>query len=201
MYITRIEKGKGQRYRVYSDEEMIFALYRKELQYYHIQENSEIDEDLFHMILADVVLKRAKERALYLLEQRLYTVSMMRKKLLDSEYPELVLEQVLSFLQQYHYLDDREYANMYIKDYSLKKSRKQMIMDLCRRGVDRQILEDFFEEQGDFEDQCFARQFQRYVQGKDVSDFSSRQKIFRHFYSKGFSSELIQKYLKHSDLV
>lgn len=197
MYITKIEKGKGRRYRVYSDEQLVFALYDKELKYYDIEENRELKDDTIDTILKDIILKCAKERALYLLERKMYTVSMMRDKLICNDYPESVVEQVLSFLREYCYLDDKAYVCMYIRNYSSKKSRKQLMLDLHIKGIEKQLVNDFFEEYEYSEEQCFARQFERYVRGKDLTNFSDRNKVFRYFYGKGFSTNLINEYMRN----
>lgn len=197
MYITKIEKGKGRRYRVYSDKQLVFALYDKELKYYNIEENRELKDDTIDTILKDIILKCAKERALYLLERKMYTVSMMRDKLIYNDYPESVVEQVLSFLKEYRYLDDKAYVCMYIRNYSSKKSRKQLMLDLHIKGIEKQLVNDFFEEYEYSEEQCFARQFERYVRGKDITNFSDRNKVFRHFYVKGFSTNLINEYMRN----
>lgn len=198
MYITGIEKGKGQRFNVYNEEGLVFALYAKELKAYHIKENQELDDDIADMILTDIVYKRAKERALYLLERKMYTVFMMKEKLMLNDYPQTVIHRVLAFLEQYHYLDDKEYAGMYIRDYSSRKSKKQIVLDLYRKGIDKQLVQDYFLEHDYSEEECFARQFEHYTRGKDLTDYSIRQKIFRYFYGKGFSTYLINDYLQHA---
>lgn len=197
MYITKIEKGKGRRYRVYSDEQLVFALYEKELKYYNIEESRELKDDIIDTILNDLILKRAKERALYLLERRMFTVSMMRDKLIYNDYPQCVVENVLSFLKEYGYLDDKEYACIYIRNYSSKKSRKQIMLDLHIKGIEKQLVNDFFKEYEYSEEQCFARQFERYVRGKDLANFSDRNKVFRYFYGKGFPTNLIKEYMQN----
>lgn len=195
MYITRIEQGKGKRYKVFCEDEFFLTLYDKELKRYHISEDTDIQEETILFLLKDIIYKRAKERALYLLERRPLTVHMLKDKLKDNEYPEAVIEQVVIFLEKYHYLDDKEYLRMYVETYALKKSRKQMAFDLFRKGLNKDLINEYFEESEFSEREACKKQMERYARGKDLNDKVVRQKVFRYLYGKGFSSTLIQDLL------
>lgn len=121
MVVTRIEQGNGKKHRVYVDEVFFFSLYYKELKQFHIQEGGEISQDVITCILDTVIYKRAKERALFLLERKPLSVHMLRDKLKDNDYPLDIIDKVISFLERYHYLDDEEYVRMYVASYSGKK--------------------------------------------------------------------------------
>lgn len=196
MYIARIEESKGNRYRVFGDDGFLFSLYGRELKRYHIEAHTELEDTCIHFILQEVIYKRAKDRALFLLEGRPLSVAMLKEKLRKNEYPETVIEQVVVFLQTYHYLDDMEYIHMYVDAYSNKKSRKQMIYDLIRKGISKDMIDTYFEEVEYSERSCFEKQFERYVRGRDLEDVAVKQKIFRYFYRKGFQASLIEEALR-----
>lgn len=196
MIVTRIEQGTGKKHRVYIDEEFFFSLYYKELKQFHIQEGSEISNEVITCILDIVIYKRAKERALFLLERKPLSIHMLKKKLKDNDYPLNIIDKVISFLERYHYLDDEEYVRMYVASHSGRKSKKQLIYDLYRKGISKTIIEGFFENNEYSEKNCFEQQFHRYIRGKDIHDYNVRQKIFRYFYNKGFSSAIIERYIR-----
>lgn len=196
MLITRIEQGKGKRYKVYSDSDFLFSLYGRELKEYHIAENVEVSESIIAEILEDIIYKRARERALYLLESRPYTCSMMRDKLVSGDYPAEIADQVISFLQKYHYLDDMAYIRMYVEAYSKSKSKKQIQFDLQKKKIAKNLIDEYMSLQNYSEEECFRKQFERYTRGKDIRDRSVRQKVFRYFYGKGFSYHLIEEYMR-----
>jgi len=200
MLITKIEAGKNQRFRVYGDEQFLFSLYNKELEYYNIQENLEVDDILIFNIIDNIIYKRARERALYLLERRAYSVRMLRDKLYANEYPESVIDQVCSFLKQYNYLNDADYISMYMNSCSGCKSKKQLTYDLSRKGISKEDIELYFQKNVYSEQQSFEKLFQRYLKGKDLADYSTRQKVFRYFYSKGFPISLIECYIKGEEV-
>lgn len=197
MIITRIEKLNGKRYRVFGDERFLFSLYNKELKQFNIQENCEINNAIVTKILDDIIYKRARERALYLLERRPLTVHMMKEKLHQNDYPISVINKVLDVLISYNYLNDAEYVHMYVNTYSFRKSKKQLIFDLKSKGIAQDIIDNYFSDNDFSEQECFEKQYQRYVRGKNLQDFATRQKVFQYFYRKGFSASLIERYIRN----
>lgn len=194
--VTRIEQGTGKKYCVYADEEFLFSLYNKELRQFHIQEGNEISQDVIAYIFDTIVYKRAKERALFLLERKPYSVYMLKCKLKDNAYSSDIIDRVVAFLEKYHYLDDEEYVRMYVESNSARKSKKQLLYDLYRKGVSKTVVDAYFETNAYSEKNCFDKQFQRYVRGKNLHDYNDRQKVFRYFYNKGFSCAIIEQYIK-----
>ena len=197
MLITRIEPGRNKRYRVYGEDAFLFALYGKELKRYRIEENMELPKSVIAVITDELVYKRAKERALYLLERRPLTVSMLCSKLREGDYPDEIIARTIQFLESYHYLDDKDYVRMYVENYGRKKSKKQMMYELQRKGVCKEYIDTYFEEHEYSEQNSLMRQFDRYTKGKDLNDPLVRQKVFRYFYGKGFDSSLIETCLRH----
>ena len=67
MYVTKIEPVTKTKYKVFIDGQFAFVLYKGELSRYHIAQDTEVDERLVSQILSEIVLKRAKLRAMHLL--------------------------------------------------------------------------------------------------------------------------------------
>ena len=83
--ITPVDKKKSK---VFLEEGFAFVLYRGEVERFGIEEGKELEEAVYRRILDEVLLGRAKERALYLLKSSGKTESWMKKKLSDCGYPE-----------------------------------------------------------------------------------------------------------------
>ena len=196
MLITRIEPGRNKRYRIYGDNTFLFALYAKELKRYRIEEDAELPDSVISSITEDVIYKRAKERALYLLERGPLTVSMLRSKLRGNDYTDEVIARTIQFLEKYHYLDDGNYIRMYVETYGIKKSKKQMIYELLHKGIDKNQISAYFDEHEYSEQTCLLRQFDKYTRGKDLESPQVRQKVYRYFYGKGFDIALIDSVWK-----
>lgn len=197
MYISKIEKDNKKRYRIYGEESFLFTLYAGELKRYNISEGMNIDNNIIDYIFTDVIHKRAKSRALFLLDRKPYSENMMRRKLLSNGYPDSIVDDVVSFLVRYNYLNDYEYTLMYIRSCSGKKSKKQIIYNLMNKGIDKEIIINAMDDENlaFSENNCLEKQFRKYVLDKDISDPKVKQKVFRHFYGKGFSIDSINRLL------
>lgn len=199
MTICRIEPGRNKRYKIYGDGEYLFSLYKSELRTYRIKEDTDISEDIIREIYEKVIYKRAKERALYLVEKRILSTRMLRDKLHENEYSESIINRVVVFLEEYGYLNDTEFVHMYVNTYSRKKSRKQLRYGLIQKGISKELIDDFFENNDYAEEDCFNMQFECYIKNKNLSDPLIRQKVFRYFYGKGFTSAMICSQLKEQE--
>ena len=67
MVVTNIESITKTKYRVYIDDEFAFVLYKGELFKYQIHKDEEISEETIAGIKKEVLVKRAKLRAMHLL--------------------------------------------------------------------------------------------------------------------------------------
>lgn len=85
--------------------------------------------------------KTARDCALSLLEYGDRTEKEMRQKLKEREYLARDIEETLEFLKEYHYIDDAEYTERYIRACSSRKSIRQIRCDLERKGVDREVVD------------------------------------------------------------
>ena len=80
MIITRVEPLTKTKFRIYIDGEPVFVLYRGELKRFNIAEEEEISEQTVEKINKDVLLKRAKLRAMHLLEDMDRTEKALRRR-------------------------------------------------------------------------------------------------------------------------
>lgn len=138
--------------------------------------------------------KSARECALFLLEYRDRTEQQMRQKLKEREYEPQEIEEALSFLKEYRYIDDADYAERYIRVYSCKKSARQIRFDLERKGIARDVVEQYLEETPVDEES----QIREYLRKKGCRpgerlDAAVYKKITAGLCRKGFSYEVIRR--------
>ena len=88
MKVTKIESVTKTKFKVYVDDQFAFVLYKGELSRYRIVAEQEITREIFQKIKEEVILKRAKLRALHLLNDMDRTESQLRTKLKQGLYPE-----------------------------------------------------------------------------------------------------------------
>ena len=126
--VTAVVPLDKRRSKVFVDEEAAFVLYKGELRRYRIEEGEELSEEQHGRILEEVLMKRGKERALYLLKDRDRTEAEIRKKLKEGFYPQQVIDRTMDFLKEYGFVDDLEFGRRYIEVYGNQRSQIQAFL-------------------------------------------------------------------------
>ena len=100
-----------------------------------------------------MLTKRAKHRAMYLLLGQMRTKKELEDKLRKDGYPERAIEEAVSYVESFHYIDDRAYVEQYLAGSGAKKGKKEVLYALAQKGVDRELVESVLEEQEDARDE------------------------------------------------
>ena len=188
--------GKG-RYRVKFDTGVTCLLYRKEISSFSIEKGKEITAQQYQELLEEVVGKRAKKRALHLLEQMDRTEKQLRDKLLANEYPQSCIDGAIAYVKGFHYLDDSRYASNYVRFSQEKMSRVQMKQKLMQKGIASSVIADAIEEAyvADEMEQIMALLRKRkFVPEK--ADEKEFQRTYQYVMRRGFKSSDILKAMK-----
>lgn len=199
MRVTRIEELTKSRSRVYIEEEFAFVLYKGELRIYHLREGEEISDGVYREIMRQLLPKRAKLRAMNLLKSRAYTKRQLSDKLKSSGYPQEIIEEALSYVISYGYVDDRQYACDFIEYNKERKSRSSICNALMQRGIDKAVIEDAWEEMTAGDGNLEQEQILVWVKKKnfDLSSatYEEKQKFCAFLYRKGFQIDAIRSAL------
>ena len=155
MIVTEIEPYTRTKFKVYLDGKFAFVLYKGELSRYGIRKEEEISAGIVEKIEAEVVLKRAKLRAMHLLADMDRTEAALREKLKQGCYTQNMIDRAIDYVKSFGYLDDGRYAENFIRSRQGAKSRKEIRAALMQKGVSaeliEQALESCYEEGGEEE--------------------------------------------------
>ena len=199
MLVDRIESfhGKKNRCRVCFRGETDLVLYSKEVEQYGIKEGEEIPEEVYEGIIDEVLIPRAKRRALHLLEKQDRTEKNLRDKLLEGGLPPRAAEAAIEYVRSYHYIDDDRYGENYVRYHMEGKSKKRVMTDLIGRGMDperaREITERDYEGN---EEEMVLRLLQKKNYDPKSADEKEKMKIYRFLAGRGFSYEVIKSALE-----
>ena len=188
--------GKG-RYRVQFDTGVTCLLYRKEMSSFSIEKGKKITAQQYQELLEEVVGKRAKKRALHLLEQMDRTEKQLRDKLLANESPQSCIDGAIAYVKGFHYLDDSRYASNYVRFSQEKMSRVQMKQKLMQKGIASSVIADAIEEGyvADEMEQIMALlQKRKFV--PEEADEKEFQRTYKYVMRRGFKSSDILKAMK-----
>ncbi len=200
MIVTQITELTKSRSKVYIDQEFAFVLYKGELRLYHVAEGKEITQKDYEEITKVVLPKRAKLRAMNLLQKRAYTEKQLADKLKEGGYPEEIAEIAMEYVKSFRYIDDLQYAMDYLNCYAERKSIKKIEMDLMQKGISREIWKQAlvaWEEEGGGQDEMTM--IKELLQKKHYSsdmDVKEKRKIYGFLLRKGYSAEAVMEAMR-----
>lgn len=200
MIVTQVTELSKSRSKVYIDQEFAFVLYKGELSLYHVAEGREIAKKDYEEIIYTVLPKRARLRAMNLLQKRSYTEKQLTDKLKEGWYPPVIIEEAIAYVKSFHYIDDLQYAADYISCYEGRKSLKKIEQDLLQRGISREVLQEAlrsWEENGGSQDEMSM--ILELLEKKHYScncDIKEKRRIYASLLRKGYSAEQVQEAMR-----
>ena len=197
MTVTKITEISKSKLKITIDEEFAFVLYKGELHHYRLQEGEEISDEVYSEIMEEILPKRAKLRAMNLLKARAYTEKQLTDKLREGGYPESIIEDAISYVISYGYLNDRFYAADYIEYNKETRSRTQIFNSLIQKGIPKEIVEEVWEENVQEEGKNLEqKQILSWMKKKNIdpamASYEEKQKFSAFLYRKGFQIDAIR---------
>lgn len=203
MVVTDIAELSGGRYKVYIDQEFAFVLYKSELRQYCISTGHEICDKHYDEILHTLLPKRAKLRAMGLLQKKCYTEQQLIDKLKEGLYPEAVIKEALVYVKSFGYVDDLRFAVDYITYHEEDRSERRIISDLQQKGIDGNVIRQAFDKWKELggcqNEQEMIRVVLKKKNYNSGCSLKERQKIYAFLLRKGFSIENVNKVLGRMD--
>ena len=136
MIVTEIEPYTKTKFKVYLDGKFAFVLYKGELSRYGIRRDEVITDGTVEKIETEVILKRAKLRAMHLLEDMDRTEAALREKLRQGCYTQEMIDRAVDYVKSFGYLDDARYAENFVRSRQGAKSRKEIRAALMQKAAE-----------------------------------------------------------------
>ena len=198
MIVTNVESLTKTKFIVEVDGKFAFVLYKGELKRFGVTQGVELSEMIYQQIRTEIVLKRAKLRAMHLLTDTAKTEKGLREKLRQGHYPEDIIEQAMDYVRSFGYLDDRKYAESFVLSRKESKSRKEIYAALLQKGVSaeqiQEVLDEVYAEEGERE------AIRKLILKKHVDVLQANEeelhKLYGYLARKGFRYEEIRKAIK-----
>ena len=198
MKISNIIDLGGGRHKVTLEDGTTFPLYKKEISKWDLKEGQVLFEKDFKEIKESILLKRAKKRALYLLEKTGRSESNLASKLKEGFYPEDIVENAVNYAKSFGYLDDENFARNLLESRMYKKSKQEIIATLKQKGLEQETIKDVFDKHYDEDSEKEA--IKHHMDKKRIDLESITPKELNKFYSylarKGFSFDSISSQIK-----
>lgn len=197
--ITQIEIQKRNRKRrsIYLDGEFAFGLDEELVYKFDLRQGESIDMATIGQVLVAEEFKSAKDTALRFLGYRARSEKELRDKLTQSGYAEDTIEKVVSELKRMKYIDDNEFAAMFVRDrlrmhpvgsYLLEQELKQ-------KGLSDEIVENALEEayrkksQFELAKELAEKKGRSY---KNLDDHKKKKRVVDFLLRRGFDWEIVK---------
>lgn len=186
MIITGVERKRRQLYQLELDHEPAVEVDVRTFDESPYREGSEIDDDGLYALLLCSRRRRAREKALWLLSARDYAAGEMVAKLAP-EAGQDIAEETVAALAEQGLIREEVYARRLAEEYCGRRHypQKRAVLEMVRRGVDRDIAEQAVSENGsdDLQEALALLQKKRYT---DTDKDKLRQKAFGFLARQGF---------------
>ena len=135
----------------------------------------------------DEQTKKARKKALDLLTDRDRSVHELTEKLQKAGFEEEEVRDAIAYVESFGYLDDKKYALHYINFYRQSRSDKRLEFDLIKKGIDKSVISQAFEEAGEQDQKPLFRELLRKKMAHMKGDpEENRQKLAASMLRKGF---------------
>ncbi len=191
MQIIRISELDKKRVKIVLEDGTCFLLYKAEQRRYDLTEGEELLEQQFLQIREEILIRRARKRAMHLLERMDRTEAQLREKLRLGYYPEDVIEDAVAYVKSYHYVDDLRYAQNYVRARKEQKSQKKLQMELLAKGVPKQMAQQALEEeyQQENERQLILKWIEKKQYCAQEADMKEKRRMYQFLLRKGFQPD------------
>lgn len=195
--ITKIEvqKRNKNRVNVYVDHEYAFSL-DSELVY---KEGLKVNESINIEKVEEIAKKdnylKCKSTALRIVEKTYKSEKELKDKLLLKGYDKYSIEKSIEFLKEYGFINDNNFAKLYIKDKNRTQGKSKIKYDLIKKGISEDIIESSIsniDEEAE-RDNAYNIAIKKYnvIVKREDDKYKLSQKLFRFLLSKGYSYDTV----------
>lgn len=197
MIVTETVPAGKKSIRIYLDGGFAFWVYQRDFGKYPVLEyfrpGREIEETVLHEVYEEILFPRAKEAALCFLERSDRSEYEVRKKMKEKEFPEELLDRVIAYLYEYHYLDEERLIRSWLAGNAWKKSRRMIFQKLKEKGIPEETICHVMDEEEYEGNTAAVYALKKKLAKRTETEISwnEKQKVNAHLYRKGFTSEEI----------
>lgn len=185
------------------DGSFVGALYPGEIRRLGLEDEGEITEELYHEMMQDVLLHRAKLRVMNILIRADKSEAELRKKLSENGYCNETVDKAIEYVRGFHYIDDLRTAESYIRSRMYTHSEREIRYNLEQKGIASEHIDMAYDQALEAEEvsepeYIAAKSFLTKKLGSRLNreeelSYEELQKIYAAAYRKGFRQEIIKK--------
>ncbi len=185
--VTEAERYKGDTCKVVLDNGETYFWNFRVVSELGIRKGVQMPQSAVEQAQRADTLRKARERALYLLDERDYSFVELYKKL-ERNYPEDICLEVVNGLAELKLVDDRRYAEklaeklVEVKKLGYYRARQEMLA----KGLDRELTEEILSGYEEDTDQRLAELIEKKY-ARRITDEDSLRKVKNALVRQGYS--------------
>lgn len=203
MKITKIEpqKRNSKRVSVYIDGDFAFGVDMEVAYTCDLKEGKEIDSKFVESVIKKEEQFRASNYALNLLSFRARSEKEICDRMLKKGYEPSVIENTVRYLKEQRYVNDREFAEAFIKDKAELShyGRNRIKTELFKKGISKELVDELIEDniQSDTEYETAKELAESKMKSyqKDRKDAQYR-KLSGYLLRKGYSYDVVSRVVR-----
>ncbi|MBR1676433.1 MAG: RecX family transcriptional regulator [Clostridia bacterium] len=184
------QKNNPTRCSVYLDNSFYCGLELETVMRARLKKGMGIEEEELDEIQLESERVRATDKALNFISKSAKTERQVRDYLCQKGYTQKTVDEVISKMGGYGFIDDENYADEYVKSLSGKKGKRLIFMELKKRGVSDDLASRAIDGASPEKEADGALALARkYVKNKLI-DRDLKLKCYKHLLSKGFDYDV-----------
>lgn len=199
MKITKIQPAvkTAGRYNIFVDEKYSFSLDEAQLLDQKLKAGFEISEKKLDELKGESEFGKSYARALELILRRPRSVREMKDYARRKKWEIELRDRVIEKLSEKGYLDDRKFANFWLKARVSSKpiSKRKLNAELLQKGIKREIIDEALVEYTGIDEQDALATLIK----KKRNKYADEQKLMAYLASQGFSYGSIKEALQELD--
>ena len=199
MELTAAEPRRKGLVQLYLDGEEAVKLDREVFLRAGLRPGDQISDEELHQLILDSDARRAKEKALYLLEHRNHSKRELTEKIARTAASWEAAEAAAGQMEELGLVDDQAYARDRAREMFLRKrwGPRRVKQELRRKGIDGELIEELLEEYRQRDEGGLVAENVRAVLETKYSgwreDEKQRRRAFAALQRRGYSYEEIRE--------
>ena len=199
MIVTKVEpqKNSGFRVNVFVDDKYAFSLDETDAVHLGIKCGKVLTERDIENCKMECNFSKAREKAFDILGRKPLSKKELCGKLCEKGYDEAVVTEVINELEELGYINDYDYAMLFLEHCMEKMwGGKKIRYEMSRRGIDHDIIEEILAGNDEYDrlEEIKEVIISRYS-SRDLTDMKTKASVTRYFASRGFDFSLINSAL------
>ncbi len=200
MIVSRIVKKDARNVIVHFDNDEVLFLSVDIFYKSGLRKNDEISDGRFSSLIKENRLFHIKQRAFRYLGRRQHSTSELQIKLKQKGYETELIKEVLGDLKQKNYLDDTEFAKMFVEEKIKLKlwGEQKLRSELIKKGIKTEIISDVLRNIISDEDKLNNAMIvaeKKYValMTRGLNNETIKNKLIAFLNSRGYNYDLIKE--------